>query len=464
MRSIFKVIFFFIILMLNTSCLENKDLNLVETTHMHEVAATKVFYTCGMHPQVKKSKAGKCPICHMNLTKIELDLSTDTAVHEEKNTDAETWQCRDYPEVTSQTRELCPLDGTKMIQVINKDKSAEHIIAKVKLRKSQMNHFFPEYFPVTRMKMSKRIRLLGSVLQSEERESSIPARIGGRVEKVYVKSTGSMVKLGDPVVDLYSPKLITSGEEYLLARKSFKKYQTKDFKDMIEQSTSRLKLWGIKKFQYESWYKNSHVPRFITIYSNTTGIVRKRNATKGKYFVEGENFFELSDLSDVWVEMDVYEHDSSLVKLAQKVELEFTAIPGETLVGEIDFVSPVLDIKSRTLKVRATIKNSLGKLKPGMIANAVLNVEVDGEPLVVPRSAIIDTGKRKVVWVKKSMKTFQARVVESGYESEGYVEIKSGLKLGDEVVIEGSFLLDAQAQLFGGYETLPSQNSKDTHR
>jgi RND family efflux transporter MFP subunit len=134
--------------------------------------------------------------------------------------------------------------------------------------------------------------------------------------------------------------------------------------------------------------------------------------------------------------------------------LEFTAIPGETLIGEIDFVNPVLDTRSRTLKVRTTIENTTGKLKPGMIANAVLNIDIDGMPLVVPRTAIIDTGKRKVVWIKVTDGTFQAKPIHAGYESDGYVEVKHGLAEGEEVVIEGNFLLDAQAQLFGGYEDM----------
>ena len=309
------------------------------------------------------------------------------------------------------------------------------------------------------MKMVKKIRLLGSVYQSEEKESSIPARIAGRVEKIYVKSTGSFVKLGDPIVDIYSPKLITAGEEYLLAYSSYFKNKTSVFKDMLSQSKERLLLWGIKKEQFEMWAKLKKVPTKITIYSPATGIVRKRNAVVGKYFKEGQNFFELSDLSDIWVEMDVYEHDSALVQLGQKVKLEFTSLPGQEVFGEIDFVSPVLDEHSRTLKIRTTIQNTTGKLKPGMIANATLNIKINGTPLVIPRNAIIDTGTRKVTWVRMSGRKFQAKVISTGYESDGYVEVKKGLFEGEEVVIEGNFLLDAQAQLFGGYEDMKESKS-----
>lgn len=413
----------------------------------------QVYYTCSMHPQIREKKTGKCPICHMNLTKVELD---ETHQHEGDHAKKEShmWQCQNNPDITSEVEDICPIDGSKMVKANN----AAKVVARVKLRRAQKGHFRPAFFPVSEMKMTKKIRLLGSVLQSEEKESNIPARIGGRVEKVYVKSTGSIVQVDDPVVEIYSPKLITAGEEYILAKESYLKSKSQEFKELLIQSEERLKLWGIKSFQYEGWYKKKKVPKNITIYSNETGVVRKRNAVVGQYFKEGQNFLELSDLADVWVEMDVYEHDSSLVKIGQTVTLEFTALPGEKLEGKIDFINPILDQKSRTLKIRATIKNTLGKLKPGMIANAVLNIEIEGMPLVVPRSAVIDTGKRKVVWIKIDETKFEAKTVLTGYESDGYVEVKNGLKQGDSVVVEGNFLLDAQAQLFGGYEDMKTSS------
>ncbi len=421
----------------------------------------KTYYTCSMHPQIKEDKPGKCPICHMNLTKVEVEDDHDHSTMTQTEPEKELWRCADFPDVTSEKEDVCPMDGTPMVKVNTRKENAAKVVASVKLRKSQLKHFSPSYFPVTTMKMTKKIRLLGQVLQSEEKESNIPARIDGRVEKVYVKSTGSFVKTGDPVVDIYSPKLISAGEEYILARKTYLRNRGREFRDLYKQSQERLELWGIKKEQYEAWAKKGTVPNKITIFSPATGIVQKRSATVGTYFKEGQNFFELSNLSDVWVELDVYEQDSALVQLGQKVELEFIAIPGKTTTGEIDFVSPVLDQQSRTLKVRATIKNEEGKLKPGMVANAQITFELEGMPLVIPRSAVIDTGKRKVAWVKVSDKEFKSIVIKTGHESEGYVEVEAGLKDGDQVVIEGNFLLDAQAQLFGGYEDM---NTSDPHQ
>lgn len=439
-----------ILAVLFTSCSKESTTDVHQHDLIKKEENSKVYYTCAMHPQIRQAGPGKCPICHMNLTKVVVDVDEEKDDSKAQKV-INLWQCKDQPDITSEKEDICPIDGSPMIPVrINSDPKAE--IAQVKLRNAQMEHFNPAYFTVTPMIMTKKIRLLGTVLQSEERKSNIPARVPGRVEKVFIKSAGEFVRVGQPVLELYSPQLISSGEEYLLARKSSRENKSEDFRNLLKQSEQRLKLWGIKDFQLDKWYKSGKIPRNITIYSPATGIVQQKNAVAGEYFKEGQNFFELSDLSEVWVQMDVYEHDSALVEVGQSVDLEFTALPGEIYTGKLDFISPTLDPKSRTLKVRATISNSSGKIKPGMVADATLTVVFEGEPLVIPRNALIDTGKRKVVWVKETDKKFKAVIVQTGFESEGFIQIKGGLKEGQKVVIEGNFLLDAQAQLFGGYE------------
>ena len=393
-------------------------------------SAEKSYYTCSMHPQIEEHEPGRCPICNMRLTKIVIsDEDEDEVIPVKESTSDEktVWVCKDFPEATSDKEDICPLDGTPMVVKGGNTESGK-IIAKVKLRKAQVDHFFPEVFPVSKLKMTKKIRLLGTILQSEEKQSAIPARVNGRIEKVFIKSTGAFIKKGDPVIELYSPQLITAGEEYILAKKSYRKNKNKQMRDLLDQSRERLKLWGIKDLQLSQWVRNGRVPNSIKIYSEASGVVRKRNAIVGKYFKEGQNFFELSDLAAVWVEMDVYEHDSALVGIGQVVNLSFSALPKNKYLGPIDFISPVLDSKTRTLKVRTTIANSEGLLKPGMVADAVLTIQYEGLPLAVPRSAIIDTGKKKVVWKQITSKKFQAIQVETGLESEGYTEITSGLK------------------------------------
>ncbi|MCK5882067.1 MAG: efflux RND transporter periplasmic adaptor subunit [Bacteriovoracaceae bacterium] len=406
------------------------------------------FYTCSMHPSIKEHAPGKCPICHMNLTKVIVEEEVDDSPPEKI-----TWQCEKFPDVKSESEGPCPIDGTPMIKVMeNKLLVGGDVVAKVRLRKAHLEHFRPEFFTVTKMKMTKDILLLGSTVQAEQLESKIPARVKGRVEKVYIQSKGSYIRVGDPVVELYSPDLIAGGEEYIVARKSFEKTKSLEFKKLYLQAIQKLELWGIKSSQYVNWYRKGSVPNSITIYAESSGIVQKKNAVVGKYFSTGQPFFELIDLSSLWVEIDVYEHESSLISMGQKVELRFSSLPGEMFTGSIDFINPVLDPKSRTLKVRTTIGNQSGKLRPGMVADTTLHLELGRDVLVIPRNAVVDTGKRKVVWMKQSKRGFRASIIRTGFESAGHVEIVDGLKEGDRVVLEGNFLLDAQAQLFGGYE------------
>lgn len=415
----------------------------------------EVYYTCPMHPQVKEHEPGKCPICHMNLSRVEKTLEQSHETHQKKE---KVWVCEDYPDVTASQPGPCPIDGTPLVLKSGESgsESAGEVVARVRLEASRRDHFKPEYFPVTTMKMTKNIHLLGQVLQSEERESHISARVEGRVEKVYVRSTGVFVKKDDPVVDYYSPRLITAGEEYLLAKRNYEKNKNEDYKKMLEQSQKRLELWGVRDFQWQEWAQRGEVPQHITLYSSESGIVQERYALDGKYFKEGQSLFDLVDLSRVWVELDVYEADSGQVRLGQELELHFSAKPEKTWSGEIDFVSPIIDPDTRTLKVRTTLNNNEGHLRPGMVSDAKLKVQRNTEALVVPRSSVIDTGHRQVVWQKAGGDAFQAKKIETGFMTEGYVEVLEGLSEGDEIVMEGHFLLDAQAQLFGGYENMKS--------
>lgn len=445
-----KIFIYIIPILLLSACFSKSDKETSETLNKTQ----EVYYTCSMHPQIKMEEPGKCPICGMGLTKIIADKEDNLDQTSEKpKEEHDIYYCESDPSVTSLAPGECPLDGTKMLKKDN----TSNIVGKIRLRKSQINHFRADLYEVGQMKMHKDIRLLGTLLKAENKESNIPARVPGRVEEVFVESTGSLIRKGDPVLKLYSSELLTGGDEYLIAAKNYKRNKkNKEFKELYEQSIQRLKLWGVKSSQLEAWEADNKIPREITIYSPVTGIVLKKNAIKGKYFQEGQSFFDLVDLNTLWVELDVYEHDSAHVKLGQSVNIEFSAYPGEIWEGKLDFINPVLDKQTRTLKVRTTLSNESGKLRPGMVGTASLTLNLTGMPLVIPRTAIIDTGKRKVVWIEVAKNKYQAQKVHTGFESQGYVEVKAGLKAGDKVVIDGNFLIDAQAQLFGGYEEVNS--------
>lgn len=406
------------------------------------------YYTCSMHPQVRENEPGKCPICHMNLTKVV--AKTVDEVSEKTITATKLYACKDDQSITSPSPTICPIDGEQMIEVAKPDTGV--IVAKVQLTKTQIDHFDAKVFDVSTMQMTKDVRLLGSVMQAQEKESNIPLRVDGRVEKVYIKSEGEFVKKGDAVVDIYSPTLISAGEEFVIAKKQvLRQPKSKDYLDLLRQSEERLTNWGVSEAQRDQWLKDGEVKRTITIYSPTSGIVTARNAVKGKYFKEGQSLFDLVDLSTVWVEMDVYEVDSALVSSNQVVNLRFSALPGTVLKSKLDFVSPVIDPQSRTLKVRATLDNEDGLLKIGMVADGNLQVDLSSNELVVPRSAVVDTGKRKIIWLQTGQLSFEAKTIRTGHSAGRFIQVLDGLKEGDKIVEKGNFLLDAQAQLFGGY-------------
>ena len=192
---------------------KKKELRSEQKKSVSKEKQIKTYYTCSMHPQVREKENGKCPICHMNLTKVEIDHEEEFLGKQSHHSQGEKpiWRCENFPDVTSEKDEVCPIDGTAMVKVVS-ESSAAKAVGRVKLRKSQLKHFESSIFQVSKMRMIKKIRLLGSVLQSEEKQSNIPARIDGRVEKLYVRSTGSMIRKGDPVLEYYSPKLITAGK------------------------------------------------------------------------------------------------------------------------------------------------------------------------------------------------------------------------------------------------------------
>lgn len=387
------------------------------------------YYTCSMHTNIRENKPGRCPICGMNLTYIE-EVSGDS--HEGHNHASKAGE-----EKMNDEHKGHDMMGKKPNDM-NTNKSEEAI----RLTQKQVKNFKYTTFDVRKEKISRTLRLLGKVVQSEQKQSNVPARVGGRVEKVYINSTGSFVSKNDPVVDIYSPELITAGEEYLVSYKSQQK-------DLLRQAKKKLKLWGIQDFQIRNWLKKGIIPRNITIYSDVSGVVTIKRAVEGRYFKEGDSFYDLVNLSSVWVEMDVYEQDAGIINIGQDVEMEFISHPGESWKSKIDFISPILDERTRTLKIRTTINNRDGKLKPGMVGEVNLVSNTYDDVLIVPNSAIIDTGKRKIIWLERDNNNYVATEVETGIKSVEFSEIRSGLKEGDKIVIDGNFLLDAQSQLSG---------------
>lgn len=373
-----------------------------ETTHVQE----KSYYTCPMHPSVRKESPGACPICGMTLV---------------KKVEEETVQMKK--------------SGTQIIVSPSKQ-----ILANVSTTKA------------VRTQSQKIIRAVGTIEYPEENFRHISSRFPGRIEKLYVTYIGQQVRSGDPVADLYSPEAISAQQEYLFAKDSYE--QSKDQAESIaegaralfEQSKQKLLLWGFSEEQIVALDSAKKAQNAITIYSPISGTVIQKNVEPQRYVAAGENLFDVADLSTVWVVANVYENEMPLLHIGQTMTASTESYPGKEFGGRISFISPTVDPSTHTVRVRAEFPNSNHEFKINMFVDVRIQTEI---PLSinVPKTAVLSTGKRQVVWVQIEENIFEPRVVTTGMESENSIQILDGIDEGDVVVTSGGYLLDSESQM-----------------
>jgi Cu(I)/Ag(I) efflux system membrane fusion protein len=303
------------------------------------------------------------------------------------------------------------------------------------------------------------IAAFGRVEQPEAQLASVSARIGGRVDKLYVQYTGERVRSGQPVAEIYSPEVATAIEEYHLAEEN--RSQLKQSDDsfartqadaLVQASQHRLELWGIGSKQTNAPDKDG-VPH-VTIYAYASGTVVDRKVTQGQYVNAGDTLFTVADLNQVWIKADVYEEQLPQIRQGQEVEIAAESLPNRVLHGHVDFIEPAANPQTRTVPVHVHVSNPEMRLLPGMFVNATFVSRAAQSSIVVPRSAVLDTGTRKIVYLAKPNGVFEAREVQVGAATEDLFPVLSGLALGDKVVLNGNFLIDSQAHLSSGMSGL----------
>jgi len=306
-----------------------------------EVTAAKTqakaqVWTCSMHPHIKLPKPGLCPICNMEL----IPLSTDET------------------EVGTSMRQLTVSENAKKLMDI-------------------------EVTPVERKFVSAVVRMVGKVDYDETNLAYITAWVPGRLDKLYVDYTGVPVNKGDHMVYLYSPELISAQEELLQAIEAIKNIQETELGVMQEMTESmanaareKLRLWGLTPEQITEIETTGQVTDHMTIYSPTSGIVIHKNALEGMYVQTGTKIYTIADLSKVWVKLDAYESDLEWLRYGQEMEFTTVSYPGQIFKGTISFIDPILNDRTRTVKIRVNVQNPDGKLKPGMFVKAVVRSQV----------------------------------------------------------------------------------------
>lgn len=307
---------------------------------------------------------------------------------------------------------------------------------------------------VMHQELHNEIVTVGKVDEAETRLAAISARVGGRIEKLLVTFTGQSVSRGQPIAEIYSPDLLNAAQEYRLAldnRKRLAQAQpdaVAQADELIASSRKRLELWGLTPAQLDKLAADPNAGARVTLYANASGVVTERKVSEGQYVNAGDTLFTVADLSTVWVKLDVYEPDLRLVRAGNAVEMTSDATPGK-LRGRIDFIDTTVNHDTRTASLRVQVANPGMRLRPGMYVRGTIFAAPQME-LVVPRSAIIDTGTRTLVYVARGNGVYEAREVRAGEASGNVVPIYDGLNHGDKVVSEGSFLVDAQTRISGG--------------
>jgi Cu(I)/Ag(I) efflux system membrane fusion protein len=401
----------------------------VHETHKGEQAAQgPVQYTCPMHPFIIKDKPGACPICGMTLV---------------------------------------PLKKAEGEQP--KGKEAE-MLGHVSLSPTQMVMANVATTEAKAMPLNKEIVATGIVQYDQARQAKVTAWVAGRIDKLHVNTVGSYVSKGRPVAEVYSPDLVSAQQEYLLALKSRDQFKNSPIQSisqggegLVASARQRLKLMGVKDEQIAALVKAGEPNIRLPIYTPLSGIVIEKIVQVGQYVNVGDTLFNIADLSTVWVEVEVYENEFPNIKIGQMVDLVSQSYPGKTFRGRVAFIYPFLDPKTRTVKVRVEIPNPGLRLKPDMFVNAMVKVPL-GSSIVVPVSAVMDTGQRQLVWVEMKPGMFAPREVKVGARSGDNVQILSGLKAGEKVASSGGYLIDSEAQLKGGgggHEAMPGMKMEE---
>ncbi|MEK6791105.1 MAG: efflux RND transporter periplasmic adaptor subunit [Deltaproteobacteria bacterium] len=323
---------------------------------------------------------------------------------------------------------------------------------------------------VRRMPLKRLIRTVGRVEPVEGRVYIINAKVSGWVEKLHVNRTDTMVSPGEPLLELYSPELVSAQEEYLLAYRGVQRVKDSPYEEvikgadqMLEATRQRLAYWDISEDQIKGLVENGKVKRTMTIRAPASGSVTDKMVIEGKRIEAGEPLFKIIDHSVVWVYGEVYEYEMPYIKLGQSARLSPSYSPTEVYTGRIEHIyshlggiryAPEEGTEARTAKVRFELPNPAHRLKLGMYLNVEINVDLAQSAIAVPETAVIDTGARQVVIIDKQDGTFEPRIVSAGARADGYQEILSGVKPGEWVVSAATFLIDSESNLKAALGTL----------
>ncbi len=407
-------------------------------------------YTCGMHPMIITDEPGLCPICNMELTPVK-STGGEVSAKPAGERKIKYWAAPMDPTYIRDEPGKSPM-GMDLVPVYEDESATGSIISIDPVTSQNMGVRMSQ---VTRKDLSRTIRTVGLIAYEESKQFSINSKIDGYIERLYANETGQLVKKGAPLMEIYSPALVSAQEEFLLARNNKLSLSQSPFPSiadganrLLDASRRRLKLWDISDRQIARLEKTGEVSKNLTLYSPYNGIVTMKMVKEGQFIKSGMEMLTLSDISKVWVYADIYEYEMPWVKIGQQARIILPYVGSEPIVSKVSYIYPFVDPKTRTFKARFDINNPDFTLKPDMYVNVRLKSEPVENALTIPVEAVLHSGEKQTVFVALGDGKFEPRLVKTGVQNEtGDIEIVQGVLEGESVVTSAQFMLDSESKL-----------------
>ena len=355
---------------------------------------------------------------------------------------------------TSPTPKKDPM-GMDYIAVYEGEEPAADVPANtVKINPDRVQKLGVRTETVELRELIRTIQAVATIQVNERQLHTVSPRFEGWIQKLYVNTTGQLVRRGEALLEVYSPDLVATQQEYLIASKGVQAVKgaspevEASMRTLVDSALQRLRNWDISEAELQRLQQEGKARQSITLRAQASGVVMEKKAVAGMRFMPGEMLYQIADLSSVWVLVDVFEQDLGLVRLGQSVKIKFDAYPDKAFTGKVTFIYPTVMPETRTAKVRIELPNPAGLLRPAMYARVeIASGRGRGKVLAVPDSAVLDTGTRQLVLVQRGEGAFEPRPVKLGMRTDGYIEVLGGIKAGESVVVSANFLIDAESNL-----------------